>query len=85
MAWNEIMLETKYIADEYVSGSGIFKKKYNYIMVPDENYEGYAFLLSQNCISYGISENECSMISIEDDMNIVLLKHPDFKYTSNRY
>lgn len=76
--WQDILIGSDLIGESIDRGTGYYKKSYTYIFVPGENYKGYCFLLSSNCVY----EN---LISIKDNMNIELFMHPDNKADNKKY
>lgn len=76
--WHDLIIGKQNIGERVTKGSGYFKKSYVYILIPLSEYQGYTFLLSANCVY-------TEMISLEDDMNLELFMHPDYREKGKRY
>lgn len=78
-SWKDISISEELIGETIEKGKDMWKKEYTYIMLPKGyGYDGYCFLLSDNCVHDGY-------ISINSDMKIELFYAPDKREEDKKY
>lgn len=87
--WKDICIESKYIGETIVKGSGWYEKEYVHVYVPGPKYEKYCFLLSKKCyypaehIGGKCIAKEC--ISLETSMKLELFVAPEHREPGKKY